>query len=106
MYSSLAQHRSLGPVHNMIRTDLQRPIMSDVRMFGLKELLCTLDTPFRAANVKGDTDLGNSCKLPKRRHFVDADIQPHLILFLKPSIVWGTQSKKRGSGMYNGGFFP
>ena len=31
-------------------------------------------------------------------HFIDADIQPHFILCLLRSIVWGTRSKKRGSG--------
>ena len=41
------------------------------------------------------TAFDKSCKEPKERYFIEADIQPH---FCNRKIFWSTKSKKRGPG--------
>ena len=55
-------------------------------------------TSFWAIAIKGCFVLDNSCKQPKWRHFVDADIHNHILFYVCNGRYFGVQKEKTGIG--------
>ena len=89
--ATIAHHTDYENTRNLQRS----PWLSTVNTFipcGLA--ISSRGRTFLCATTTTVEDLDSSCKWPKSRHFIDADIQPHFILlFVTDDILWYIKQK-------------
>ena len=78
--ATIAPHTVYGKTRNLERSPYRSIPSTSVP--DASTIFARGQTSFLAIAIKGPLALDNSCKWPKWRYFIDADIQPHYILFL------------------------